>query len=995
MDIHVPAETYPCPHCDRSFASKTGLGVHKNKRHPIEYNRDLHVPNAKARWTTEETALLAQEEARALKERVRFINPHLAKVFKHRTLDAIKSHRRGTAYQELVKQAMTKLSNLDSTTLQDQHDITHERSELHNDMTEPGLHTFQINIIEHMSDLLKRARPSTNWGLTFLIGHINNIIKGNNNSIPDDYFDEYVFTGARSSRGPRRHTPRTKRTKTHSTYKQLQFLFKKNRSKCAQQVLNPSVAQPGSVNVEGLKDFWTAVFTTVTPQPVPELVEPTNALYDVLRPITIDEIKQAKLKAGSAPGPDGMTVKQLNTIPSWALAVMFNSFLLKRDLPKRLKLSRTRLIPKKDIITGPGDFRPITLTPVMLRLFHRVLAKRLMTNVTINDMQRGFIPSDGCYENTALLYELMRKAREKHQTLHVAFLDVKKAFDSVSMAAIARALVAKGLPREFSEYVLNSYKESETILQYEETSHKIRPNRGVKQGDPLSPIIFNLVIDQVLDALPDDVGFPLRINDQVHCVKAMAFADDLILVTRTAIGMQTMLDQVSSSMKDMGLELNPSKCNSLSLIGLGKAKKTKVLSESSFKLYGDYIPALNVEQSTRYLGVTFNSRGRPSAHITFNDLIKKLKSSPLKPQQKIYILRQHIIPKLLHPVVLSDISLGKLKTLDLELRRAVRQILHLPKDLPNSFVHLGSRDGGLDVPSMALMVPILQSERLKRLACHPLPVFRSLAHSSHAKKVHTLVKRVYRGEEPKQVTMTKILKRNLEGMTDGFLLREANLVPELHNWVVDATRYLKGREYVNFVKIRYNAMPCLSRTTRGTQQDRKCRTGVCHKSETLNHIQQICPKTHGMRIVRHDAILTYITDILKKKGHKVLREPTIDTESGKYVPDLIIEMPERTMIMDVHVTGQTAQSLDRTAKMKIARYSDSAVLVKKLEERYRNELSFHGLTMTYSGIMSRSMAKALRGLKVNTGELRKIVNICLSKTYAAWVVFMKGTSIPR
>jgi len=75
---------------------------------------------------------------------------------------------------------------------------------------------------------------------------------------------------------------------------------------------------------------------------------------------------------------------------------------------------------------------------------------------------------------------------------------------------------------------------------------------------------------------------------------------------------------------------------------------------------------------------------------------------------------------------------------------------------------------------------------------------------------------------------------------DGNSLREAGHYGPQHGWVSQSTRLLTGKEYIDEIKLRINALPTMSRTTRGRLElDRQCRAG-CDAPETSNHIMQKC-----------------------------------------------------------------------------------------------------------------------------------------------------------
>ncbi|CAK9796160.1 Retrovirus-related Pol polyprotein from type-2 retrotransposable element R2DM [Anthophora quadrimaculata] len=117
-------------------------------------------------------------------------------------------------------------------------------------------------------------------------------------------------------------------------------------------------------------------------------------------------------------------------------------------------------------------------------------------------------------------------------------MDIAKAFDCVSHTTLRDTLTSMGLgPGPMIEYIMDTYKNSTTSLVCGDwESEKIHPTCGVKQGDPLSPTIFNMVMDRLLKLIPSEIGVDI---DGSH-FNALAFADDVIFLASTPNGLQTM-----------------------------------------------------------------------------------------------------------------------------------------------------------------------------------------------------------------------------------------------------------------------------------------------------------------------------------------------------------------------------------------------------------------------------------------------------------------------
>ena len=117
------------------------------------------------------------------------------------------------------------------------------------------------------------------------------------------------------------------------------------------------------------------------------------------------------------------------------------------------------------------------------------------------------------------------------------FIYVKKAFDSINHGAIIQALRSSGVPEILVSYIEDLYSSSTArIIAGSEVSSPVSVARGVKQGDPMSPFLFNLVLDTCLSKLEGDVRltYSLRLNH-------IAFADDVVLIASKMDELHTLI----------------------------------------------------------------------------------------------------------------------------------------------------------------------------------------------------------------------------------------------------------------------------------------------------------------------------------------------------------------------------------------------------------------------------------------------------------------------
>ena len=326
-------------------------------------------------------------------------------------------------------------------------------------------------------------------------------------------------------------------------------------------------------------------------------------------PFTCREVKSGikNLKSGKSPGPDLILnefIKNSSEILVPTLTKLFNKILNTGNIPEIWNLVQITSLYKSGDPKNPSNYRGLSVTSCMGKLFNGLLQNRLNSYLEnkklLSDNQFGFRKNHRTTDNIFILKTLINKyLKLKKQKLFACFIDFTKAFDSVDRTALLYKLYKKGVGGKFYSLIKSMY--SLTKYSCKDKFHCSDPfltNIGVKQGDNLSPTLFNIFVDDF--HLQDQCTFPPELDNIT--VNHLFFADDLIILSTKKEGLQHCLDKISAYCAKWNLTVNLTKTNIM--IFCNKKIDTSV--------YGFYYNNAILPQSHeyKYLGIIFTYNGQ-------------------------------------------------------------------------------------------------------------------------------------------------------------------------------------------------------------------------------------------------------------------------------------------------------------------------------------------------------------------------------------------------
>ncbi|CAN7999253.1 unnamed protein product, partial [Ixodes pacificus] len=193
-------------------------------------------------------------------------------------------------------------------------------------------------------------------------------------------------------------------------------------------------------------------------------------------------------------------------------------------------------------------------------------------------------------------------------------------------------------------------------------------------------------------------------------------------------GLQRRSDSLHTFVGARGLAINTENSFTVLMVPSGREKRTKVVTTGNFLVWGIPLPACGIEARWKYLGVEFSPNGR-NVPLTKDvaSMLERVAKAPLKPQQRLVILRFYLVPRLYHRLVLGRWNRKLLKRLDVQIQDAVRKWMALPHDTPLGYYHAPVNKGGLGVGSFSTAIPWMQVQRLSRMATSSSPICRQAA----------------------------------------------------------------------------------------------------------------------------------------------------------------------------------------------------------------------------------------------------------------------------
>lgn len=313
-------------------------------------------------------------------------------------------------------------------------------------------------------------------------------------------------------------------------------------------------------------------------------------------PITVQELINSTKQSDTAPGTDHISYSMIKNLPEMGksiLVCLFNRFLSASFVPTQWKDVKIIPVPKPGVDRcSISSIRPIALLSCLCKVFHTIITRRIEwyfeKNLQFSDETVGFRRTRSCMDNLTRLVTRIQCNYTKGLTTVGCFIDINNAYNNINLLSLLNTLYDRGVGAQICGYLWEYLHSRRITINFDSQESLTRiTGTGIPQGDPLSPLLFNVAT--------------IDICKNLRNVFVSQYADDFVIYT----GHKTLADAVN-------------------------------ITQVALNLFNDMVENIGLSISHRKTKVCAFTRGNPRNHN--NNIILKINNNAIQQVETVKYL---------------------------------------------------------------------------------------------------------------------------------------------------------------------------------------------------------------------------------------------------------------------------------------------------------------------------------------------------------------------
>ena len=241
------------------------------------------------------------------------------------------------------------------------------------------------------------------------------------------------------------------------------------------------------------------------------------------------------------------------------IAKLFSSFICHSYLPAELLRGQLCPIVKNNLgdLCSSDNYRPVMISSNFLKVLEYCLLPHIASSVSLSTKQFGFRKHTSTLMAVTVFKETVHYYMSKKSMVYTSFLDLSKAFDRVNYFKLIAKLMQNNIPPSIVHLLYVMYCNQNVYVRFNNhNSSSWKIGNGVRQGGILSPLLFNIYINDILNNISSSkIGCKLGINT----ANVIAYADDICILSPSSSGLQQLLNSLYLQLNELDLKLNENK----------------------------------------------------------------------------------------------------------------------------------------------------------------------------------------------------------------------------------------------------------------------------------------------------------------------------------------------------------------------------------------------------------------------------------------------------